>query len=287
MPFAFLTRFGAALTFVVVAAAGVLAQVAAPRPMLARIGEYVERYYARAQSIVALETVTVQPLTRDLGFDGFARRLVYELRVEWNPSASDDDARATVVRELVSVNGRPPRKGDEPRCTDPRGVSPEPLAALLPDRIHKFTFSIAASGRVEGRAATIIDFRSVRAEPPQAVWRDECVSIDLPGRTRGRVWADPETAEILRFDEHLTGMVDIPVPRSQQRIGAPAFMTIERADMSIKYRRVAFRDPDETIMLPALIESVIVVRNSGSPRLRITQAFADYRRFVTESRIIR
>jgi hypothetical protein len=40
-------------------------------------------------------------------------------------------------------------------------------------------------------------------------------------------------------------------------------------------------------MLPAQIDSVVVVRNSGSPRLRITQTFSGYRRFVTASRILR
>jgi hypothetical protein len=82
-------------------------------------------------------------------------------------------------------------------------------------------------------------------------------------------------------------MVDIPVPRRQQRRGAPAFMTIERADTSILYRPVVFRDPDETLILPATIATLAVVRNSGVPRVRITQSFGNYRRFVTASRIVR
>jgi hypothetical protein len=82
-------------------------------------------------------------------------------------------------------------------------------------------------------------------------------------------------------------MVDIPVPVAQQRRGGAAFMTVERADTSIQYAPVAFVDPDETLMLPARIESLVIVRNSGSPRLRITQSFSRYRRFVTASRILR
>jgi len=162
----------------------------------------VERYYGRAQSIVALETVAIQPLALDLTADGFARRLVYELRVEWNPN--DGDGQATVVRELVSVNGRPPRKNDEPRCTDPRGVSPEPLAAFLPGRRGTYAFNQAGLATVDGRTAAMIDYRALRPEAPKVEWRDECASIDLPGRTRGRIWADPITAEIVRLDEHLS-----------------------------------------------------------------------------------
>jgi hypothetical protein len=89
------------------------------------------------------------------------------------------------------------------------------------------------------------------------------------------------------MDESLTGMVDIPVPIEQQRKGGAAYMTVERADTSIRYRPVTFSDPDETLLLPALVESLVVVRNSGSPRLRITQSYTNYRRFVTGGRIVR
>ena len=266
---------------------GIPGSAAQSLPLLERVGAYVEDYYARAQSVLAVETVTIQPLGRDLGFDGFARRLVYELRVEWDPDSGDGEDAARVVRELVSVNGRPPRPGDEPRCTDPRSVSPEPLAAFLPRERGKYIVHPAGRSSAAGRPAAMFDYRSVRAEPPRVEWTDECAKIDLPGRTRGRIWVDPETAAILRFDEHLTGMVDIEVPFEQQRLGAARFMTVERADTTIHYRPVTFSDPDETLMLPDRIESLVIVRNSGSPRLRITQEFSDYRRFVTASRIVR
>jgi hypothetical protein len=280
--------FRLAPALVVLAAMPGAALVAQPRgSMLDRIGTYVERYYERAERLLAVETVTLQPLARDLLADGFARRLVYELRVEWDPDAPEGEPPATVVRDLVSVNGRPPRPGDEPRCHDPHPVSPEPLAALLPDRRGEYVFTAPRAGTVDGRAAMIVDYRPVRAEPPRVEWRDECATIELPGRTSGRVWADPETAEILRFDERLLGMVDIAVPFAQQRRGAARFMTIERADMSIRYEPIAFIDPDETLMLPERVDTLVVIRDSGTPRMRITQTFANYRRFVTESRIIR
>ena len=279
-------RFGSLFVAFGVLGSAIAAQTF-DRPMLDRIGEYVETYYARAQSILALESVTLQPLTRDFGFDGFARRLEYELRLEWDPEMTGDAGPARIVRELVTVNGRPPRRGDEPRCIDPRGISPEPLAFLLPGRRSQFVFHPGAVEQVEGRAAALYEFRSVRAEPARVEWKGECVSIDLPGRSRGRIWADAETAAILRLDEQLIGIVDIPVPVAQQRLGASAYMTVERADTSIRYRPVTFQNPDETLMLPATVETVVVVRNSGSPRMRITQTYNNYRRFVTSGRIVR
>jgi hypothetical protein len=266
-------------------AGGVLGQSVSPDTSVARVGDYVERYYARAQSIVVDENVIIQPLGPDLRTDGFARRLTYELRVEWSPDA-DDDVPAKVTRQLLAINGRPPKPGQEPECLDPRSTSPEPLAFLLPDRREKFIFKAAGIGRVDGRPAMMIDYRSVRPETPKVEWRKECVTIDLPGRARGRIWADPETAEILRLDEGVIGLVDIAVPVTQQRLGGSPYMTIERADSSIKYRRVPFTDPDETLVLPSSIDTTTIVRNSGSPRVRISQTFGNYRRFVTGSRIV-
>ena len=53
--------------------------------------------------------------------------------------------------------------------------------------------------------------------------------------------------------------------------------------MTLRFSRVAFQQPDETLMLPASIETLHVLR--GVPSMRITQTLADYRRFLTKSEI--
>src|SRR5215204_3644209 len=252
-----------------------------------RLSGYVEQYYTRAQSIVTNELVIVQRLHRDISFDGFARRLVYELRVEWDPSVNADESPAKVTRQLLTVNGRPPKKGDKPECMDPKNVSPEPLAFLLPDRRYKYSFTSAGVGRVDGREAVMVDYRALERGEPMVEWTEDCVSVDAPGRFRGRLWAEPETATIVRMDEQLIGMVDLPIPRKHQRINGSLVMTLERADMSIRYRPVRFSDPDETLMLPAEITSSSMWRNGGSAGSRVTQSFSNYRRFVTAGRILR
>ena len=39
-------------------------------------------------------------------------------------------------------------------------------------------------------------------------------------------------------------------------------------------------------MLPATMSTVTVIRNAGTPRLRTTQNFRNYRRFITGGRIV-
>jgi hypothetical protein len=256
--------------------------------LMTRVGERIEQYYARARSIVSQETVQLEPLGTDLLPDGsHIRRLVFELRVAWD--AATEGARppeATVLRQLISVDGRSPRPGEEPGCLDPKPVATEPLAMLLSGRQREFAFTWRDAGRTDGRASVTLDYKSVKPQPPDVTWKGECVSIELPGRTRGRVWVDRMTADVLRLDEQLTGAVEIRVPRTQMRIGSPVDMIVERADSSIRYHPVEFHDPDEVVMLPESIESLQVIRNSGAPRLRIVQTFSNYKRFMTGGRIV-
>jgi hypothetical protein len=274
-----------------VAAIAVAAQSTAPAVdmagLLARVGEQVQEYFARAQSVICKETLRVQSLGSDLLGDGsHARHVVFDLRVAWEPGSDANDApRASVLREVVSVNGRPPRDNDQLACLDPDPVSPEPLTMFLPNRQRDSAFKWAGLGRVDGRAAVMVDYQSLESGPITVARKQDCVSFELPGRNRGRVWLDQATGEVLRIDERLTGMFDLDVPADPSRHLPTALWMLERADVTIRYKRVTFRDPEETLLLPASIESLTVVRTPGI-RVRRTQVFSDYRRFMTEGRII-
>jgi hypothetical protein len=266
----------------------VAAQSPAPADPVDRLGRYVEQYYARAQSIVTEETVVVQPLAMDLTGVGFPRRAVYELRVEWDPAAATAAERAVAVRHLISESGPALFDPGEEECGDPPSITPEPLAFLLPQNQSEWHFVIGRPGRVDGRPAMTVEYRRRDARPPQVISDRNCLFTDLSGQTEGRLWADSATAEILRMDERLMGMVEVKIPRAMRKKGRPAEVTYERLASSVRYRRAAFTDPDEEFLLPASIETVQVHRSDsgGVSRLRITQTFANYRRFVTSSRLV-
>ena len=252
---------------------------------LTRVSRRIEQWYARAASIMSTENVWIQPLRADMTPIDFPRRLAFELRVEWAPGTPGGAPVANVVREPLRINGRLPPAND-PGCMDPKPVSPEPLAMLLPARLHEAEFTPAGTARVDGRAAILIDYRGVASLPEEITWTDDCVSLTLPGRSRGRIWVDAETYDVLRVDDRLVGTFSFDVPRQQVRRGAARSMVIERADSSIRYRRVTFSDPEETLLVPASIESVTVIRGAGTQRTRITQRFSDHRRFLTAGRIV-
>lgn len=249
---------------------------------MSRVAAYVEQYYSRAQSILAVETVTVQQVTRDMAGDGFPRRYVYNLRVEWTPSESGPPE-ASLTRELVSVNGRTPRPGDEPHCTAPKAITPEPLAMFLREKQPDFIFNAAERTMLDRRPALRLDYRIREPEPDKVEWDRECVSMNFPKRLRGRVWLDETSGEVLRIDEGATGPVEVNAPRSQQRRGLASTVVFDRWNVSMRYRPVRFEDPDETILLPATIDSVSMARTYGTRR---TQTYTNYRRFVTGGRVL-
>ncbi|HMD37110.1 MAG TPA: hypothetical protein VKH42_19180, partial [Vicinamibacterales bacterium] len=63
-------------------------------------------------------------------------------------------------------------------------------------------------------------------------------------------------------------------------------IVIERHDTTIRYNKVSFKDPEETLVLPESIDTVIVIRN-GLQSVRKRQQFSEYRRFLTGGRIVK
>jgi hypothetical protein len=256
--------------------------------LLLRVADRVEQYFARAQSIVCQETVRLQPLGRDLTLtSGHVRQLVYELRVAWEASEDGVVPEPKVQRQLLTVDGRPPKENDANACMDPKAVSPEPLAMLLRNKQPDYEFNIRGATKTDGRASIAIDYKSRVRGVDSVTWKGDCVSVELPGRTRGRIWIDAASADVLRYDESLTGMYEFDVPRNKQIFNGPSSMIIERADSSVRYKPVAFHDPEEVVLLPESIQSMQVVRNSGEPQVRISQTFSNYRRFLTGGRLVK
>ena len=256
--------------------------------LLERVGERVEAYYQRAQSIVCTETV--QLVTMDTSFvsNPHTRRLVYELRVSWD-KAGDGDAtpEANVLRQLKLVDGRAPKAGEEPGCLDPKPVSLDPLSFLLPHHQREYKFTYKGIGKTgDGRTAVMIDYAPTGKPPAEIKWKESCVEINVPARTTGRAWIDRFGGDVLRIDETVMGPFDVEVPESQRRKGANSNLILDRADSSIRYKMVTFTEPNEVVLLPESIELMSVIRGAGSPRLRTTQRFTGYQRFVTGGRVV-
>src|SRR5262249_15511169 len=263
--------------------------------LMARIGERVAGYYHRAQRLVCIETSTVQPIRTNWSWDGMARTVESELRVESETEDGVALPEARVTREIRRINGRAPRerdKTDRAGCTDPNPLSPEPLAFLLPGHRDDYRFIAVHDGRERNRAALIVEFTSAnRKSRAQLVeddrGHDDCFDWSGPIATSGRVWVDAATYDVLRVERHNDGPVDLRVSWAlQRRYHFDMFLVVDRDDLAMRYKAVMFSDPDETLLLPESVESLTVVR-SGLQSIRRSATLTDYRRFLTRGRVVR
>ena len=260
--------------------------------LLERAGARVTEYFARAQSIMCLERVSLQKLSFGYSSDGPARFVESELRLSWEPTVDDPTPKeARTLRQVLRVNGHPPRKKDWDNCTTPEQQDSEvqPLSILLPDSRIEHSFAYAGRGNIDGRNAVIVTFKE-KVKPSVDVSlvedNENCISFDIDGGTHGKIWLDAETNDVLRLDRALTGLVEIPLPRKAQRIGLTHFWTMERWDSSIRFKPVRFEEPNETLILPVEATTLQITRGAGTPRLRTTTRYTSYRRFMTTGRIV-
>jgi hypothetical protein len=273
-------------------------RAAAPGPpppleeILNRISARVAEFYQRGKDVICIETSAVQAVSLSNAAEGFMRTVESELHVETGGGDAPDEA--TVVRTIRKVNGRVPRanaKKDRDGCTDPNPLSPEPLAFLLPGHRAEYKFRMAGVGKERDRPVVMIDFVSVhRRRTPELFedpnGHDDCFDWTGPLASRGRVWADTVTYDVIRAEQGIPGPVDIVVPPLiQRRYRLPNWVTLVRDDVTTRYKTVAFTNPDETLLLPESIDSFTQF-TGGLQSMRRRQTFSGYKRFVTEGRMI-
>lgn len=292
-------RFAFVMAAVPASAWVVHARGTADRPeidaLVAQVGERVAAYYHRAQQLVCRERSTVVAIASDWTIEGFERTVESELRVELEWADGDGLPDAHVTREVRRVNGRAPQERDRKSrdgCTDPTPVSAEPLAFLLPAHRDEYRFTGLHVGTERGHAAWVIDFTSAQRKSQPVLIEDaggheDCFDWKGPLEISGRVWVDAATHDVLRLDRHVAGptSVRVPVPL-QRRYHFDMWVTLDRDDLSLRYKEVAFQDPDEVVLLPESSEALTVFR-SGLQSIRTTQGFSDYRRFLTDGRVIK
>lgn len=250
--------------------------------VLAGLAGRVQQYYERVGSIVCVEIVTQQELKSNLVPTGKPRVTVYELSVS-RDSKGKGENEFRVERTLQSVNGKRARKNQQPECTDPRTGTPEPLGFLLAKNQPHYRFLPASArpGGSAGPAETIaLDFEQTPPDRINIKWQGSCFEAE-GGGLEGRIWFDPETSDVLQIDARLPKPFSIPAPSGLFGFSPP--IRVESSTMILRFARVNFEHPDETVLLPESTEVVTVFR--GVPSLRTSQILGNFRRFLSESTV--
>ena len=263
--------------------------------LLARVAERIEMYYKRAQNIMCTEKTIVLPLSNNWQSAGMHRTTEAELRVE--PEGLSDGSGPpgpTFFRQLLKINGREPRekdKKDRSACLDPNPLTPEPIAFLLPSRREGYTFTAKGSGKGKDARTLLIEYERRASKKPELIedpqGREDCFDLSTPLSVKGRVVIDMDSYDVLRVEEHLAGLEELRTTRTQQRkYNFSPWITVDRIDVTTRYKIVSFKDPDETFLLPESIDTLEIYRGELLSH-RTRQEFTNYRRFVTGGRLVK
>ena len=287
--------------FLLTAACGALTiQALAQAPpdidaLLARVADRIEVYYKRAQNIMCTEKTIVLPLGRSWQVDGMHRITEAELRVEAEGlSDGSGPPGPTFFRKLLKINGREPRDKDKKTrsaCFDPNPLTPEPVAFLLPSNREGYTFTAKGFGKGKDARTLLIEYVRRASKQPELIedpqGREDCFELSTPLSVKGRVVIDKDTYDVLRVEEHLAGLEELRTTRTQQRkYNFSPSITVDRIDVTTRYKVVSFKDPDETFLLPESIDTLEMYRAELQSH-RTRQEFTNYRRFVTGGRLVK
>ena len=275
--------------------------------LLERVAGRVRLYHERLFSLTFKETVRQERLRRDLTPKGKPAEFVYESLVLHRPAPAGAEGTLPVVtRKLKSRDGKPVDEAKEAKkleararqarrpcgITDPPAAYGDPLLFLLPERRPALNFSSAGEAALDGRDALVVAFESPPADaPPELKFEDNCFFLSRPLRRKGRAWIDPQTFDVLRLDWELAETFEAKTGNRVVRKGvlfrfAPSReLSYERDVTTIRFRPVAFKNPAQTLLLPVSSEHLRVMRGARDPGFRVTQTYADYRRYVTSSEV--
>ncbi|HEY0172932.1 MAG TPA: hypothetical protein VGB98_18075 [Pyrinomonadaceae bacterium] len=255
--------------------------------ILERAGEAVAKYQAGLFHITFTETLRDEELGKDTT-PKKSKEFVFEtvvLREEL--SADEDDFYPKSVRRLKTVDGKP-AKGD--RRVPWYGYNVQSLGLLLPKHRRLSEFTLEAEERIGGRAAYRIRALRPGQPPPQAEWRRRLMGAGMSFRALAPVylllWVDAENFDVLRLEQHLVAPFEFDSPRAFGAFGPSRHIRYTNQDYAVTFRRQAFKDPEQTLLVPDTAEWLFVMEGAKHPRLRATISFTNYQRFRSDVKVL-
>ncbi len=279
------------------------AQDAAPGATLAelleRIGQRVQRYTDEVLGIAWSETIIVEELDDKFQPKRNPTEYRYEALVVRRPSPSDpNETRLVASRELKAVDGRPASQDEIKRgkCRDinPSPVYQVPLAFLLPKERSRYSFSFAGEEEVAGKRIRVISVASPptsQTPTPSAKVENGCFRLTGIPANEGRLWIDETLPEVLKVEWRQPQPVDFSLPAGLNWKGlfsifrAGRSLRIERNESKIRFERVHFEEPAQTLLVPVESETLLFIRGASSPGLRTVTKYSQFKRFLTDVRV--
>ena len=253
--------------------------------ILQRVRERVTRHYLALQSLAWTDTVKVEATGEK------PRELVYDSIVRLQEPVPGDNAVPFYIRdvsELRAVNGKPVKKNELPKSTDPRAANMGTLSFLLlsEERSRKYAFSYAGPTDLSDRKVLRIDINSPQTTPPKVTWDDTFVFFGVRYHfqvsglqfTKGVLWVDPETYEVLRL-EWKSDQFEFQRTADSQKIKY-------ETGLKVQFQSMPLAEPNQTIAVPVSVEFTGTITRDEVRVSRQTHTLSNYKRFTGDAKVI-
>jgi len=253
--------------------------------ILQRVRERVTRHYLALQSLAWTDTVKVEATGEK------PRELVYDSIVRLQEPVPGDNAVPFYIRdvsELRAVNGKPVKKNELPKSTDPRAANMGTLSFLLrsEERSRNYAFSYAGPADLRGRRVLRIDINSPQKTPPKVTWDDAFVFFGVRYHfqvsgvqfTKGVLWVDPETYDVLRL-EWKSDLFEFQRTAGSQKIKY-------ETGLKVQFQSMPLAEPNQTIAVPVSVEFTGTITRDDVRVSRQTHTFSNYKRFTGDAKVI-
>lgn len=256
--------------------------------VLKRVGESVERYHEGMFSVACTEVWRREELKKDFS-PKKASEFVFDSVAVRQAKAEDEEVYfGKIVRRLQTVDGKPAQPNRKRGRYDPSPTGGAYLGFLLPKSQSQTAFTFEGERQEEGRKVYVLGFRPRDEQAAAAKWKGRSVNVHAPWR--GLLFVDAENFDVLRYEIRLLEEFEFQSPRAFSggffRFGPSRKLRYKTADSTVRFRRVQFKDPERTLLLPVSVESLFVLEGVRHPRVRTTLAYRDYRRFVSDVKVI-
>lgn len=232
--------------------------------ILQKTGQRVRQCTDGVVSVACSETARQEKLDDDLKtVKKKPTDLVYDFIVLRQPPG---DA-IKELRELKLLDGTPATKDAKLPTPDPTAYTTA-LSILLSQNRPKYVFSLAGTGNIDGHEALFVDFSPAVREHPEVTWQGDLFRLHF--QSKGCVFIDPATYDVLRIDTHLTEPFEFDSSRANRRswpfvtFGSSRKFKVELWDVTVRFGPISFLDPEQTLLLPQSAESIRVIRKPQS-----------------------
>ena len=168
------------------------------------------------------------------------------------------------------------------------GVGVSSLTFLLPKFRDRASFTLEGEERFEGRPAYRIRMLRKGESEPRVEWHRglgrQGFTVFLP--TVFTIRVDAETYDVMRVESHIVAPFEFESPRAFGPVGPSRHLRYAAQDYVADFRRLQFKDPEQTLLVPVAAEWTNVIEGASRPRTHVTLRFSDYRRYRSDVKII-